>query len=42
MGTGDILLNAIHGGVAILLGILYAKETGVSSGRSGIQLVCAF
>lgn len=29
------------GGVAILLGMLHAKETGVSSGRLGPWLVCA-
>ena len=41
MGTGDILLRGnpamdqhpIQGGVAILLGMLHAKETGISSGR---------
>ena len=28
-----------RGGVAILLGILHAKETGISSGRLGVWLV---
>ena len=40
MGSGDILLgdnpamdqHPIQGGVAILLGMLHAKETGISSG----------
>ena len=48
MGTGDILLGVnpvmdehpIQGGVAILPGMLHAKETGLSSGRSGLWLVC--
>ena len=30
------------GGVAILLGMLHAKETGISFGRLGVCLVCAF
>ena len=30
------------GGVAILLGLLHATETGISSGRVGLWLVCAF
>ena len=29
-------------GVAILLGMLYVKETGISSGRLGLWLACAF
>ena len=36
MGNGDIL----QGGVAILLGMLHATETGVSSGRVGLWLLC--
>ena len=31
-----------RGVVAILLSMLYAKETGISSGRLGLWLVCAF
>ena len=50
MGTGDILLGGnpamnqhpVQGGVAILLGMLHATETGISSGRVGLRLVCAF
>ena len=50
MGTGDILLGGnpamdrhpVQGRVAILLGMLHAKETGMSSGRLGVWLVCAF
>ena len=50
MGTGDILLGGnsamdqhpIQGGVAIFLGLLHANETGISSGRLGLCLVCAF
>ena len=54
MGTGDMLLagnpatdqhpvkGGWGGGVAILLGMLHAKETGISSGLFGLQLVCAF
>ena len=49
MGTGDILLGGnpamdqypVQGGVAILLGMLRATETGISSGRVGLWLVCA-
>ena len=34
---------ALAGGVAILLGMLHANETGISSGRVlGLWLVCAF
>ena len=29
-------------GVAILLGMLHAKETGISSGRFSLWLLCAF
>ena len=47
MGTGDILLGGnpamdqhpVQGGVAILLGMLHATETGISSGRVGLRLV---
>ena len=50
MGTGDILLGGnpamdyypVQGGVAILLGMLRATETSISSGRVGLWLVCAF
>ena len=50
MGTGDILLGVTlrwtsipsKGEVAILLGILHAMETGISSGRSGLWLLSAF
>ena len=50
MVTGDILLRGnpamdqhpIQGGVAILLGMLHAKETGITSGRLGLWLVCVF
>ena len=50
MGTGDILMGGnpamdwhlVQGGVAILLDMLHAKETGISSGRLGLWLVCAF
>ena len=31
-----------RGGVAILLGMLHAKETGISSGRFSLWLLCAF
>ena len=49
MGTGDILLGvtlqctaSYPAGVAILLGMLHAKETGIRSGRLCLWLVCAF
>ena len=50
MGTGDILLGGnpamdqhpVQGGVAILLGLLHATETGISFGRLGLRLLCAF
>ena len=49
MGTGDILLGGnpamdshpMQGRVAILLGLLHATETGISSGCVGLWLVCA-
>ena len=31
-----------RGGVDILLGMLHAKETGISSGRFSLWLLCAF
>ena len=34
--------HAIQGGVAILLGMLHATETGINSGRVGLWLVWAF
>ena len=50
MGTGDLLLGGnpvmeqhpIQGEVAILLGMLHAKEIGTSSHRFGLQLMCIF
>ena len=50
MGTGDILLGGnpamdqhpVQGAVAILSDMRHAKETGISSGRLGLRLVCAF
>ena len=50
MGTGDILLGGnpamdqhpVQGVAAILLCMLHAKETGISSGHLGLRLVCAF
>ena len=50
MGNGNTLLGVTlqwtsipsKGGVAILLGVLYAKETGISYNRLGLWLVCAF
>ena len=50
MSTGDILLGGnpamdqhpVKGGVAILLGMLHAKETRISLiGSLGFRLVCA-
>ena len=35
-------LASCPGGVAILLDMLHATETGISSGRLGLWLVCAF
>ena len=34
--------HLIQGGVAIVLGMLHAKETGISSGCWGIWSVCVF
>ena len=34
--------HPVQGGVAILLGMLHAKETRISSGQLGLWLVCAF
>ena len=50
MGTCDILVGSnpamdthpVQGRVAILLGMLHAKETGISFNRLGLWLVCAF
>ena len=50
MGTGNILLGGnpaidkrpVQGGVAILLGMPHAKETGMSAGGWGLWLMCAF
>ena len=50
MGTSDILLEGkpamdyhpVQGGVAIFLGMLHAKETGIGSDLLGLWLVCAF
>ena len=50
MSTGDILLGGnpamnkhpVQGGVAILLGMLPANETEISSDRFGLWLMCAF
>ena len=50
MGTSNILREVnpvmdqhpIQGGVAILLGMLHATETGINSGRVGLWLVWAF
>ena len=49
MGTGDILLEgnlrwtSIRSrGAAILLGLLHVKESGISSGRLSLWLLCAF
>ena len=50
MGSGDILLGGnpamdqypVQGGVAILLGLLHATETGISPGRLGLSLLCSF
>ena len=50
MGTGDMLLGVnsamdqhpVQGGVAILLGMLHAKETGIRSGHSDLWLMCTF
>ena len=50
MGTSDILLGGkpamdkhpVQGGVAILPGMIHAKEAGISSGRLGLWLMCSF
>ena len=50
IGTGDIALRGnpamdwhpVQGGVAIFLGMLHDKETGISSGHFGLWLVCTF
>ena len=48
MGTGDLLLGGnpamdlhpVQGGVAVLLGMLHAKETGISYSHLGFWLMC--
>ena len=48
MGTGNILLGGnpvmdlhpVQGGVAILLGMLHAKESGISYSLLGLWLMC--
>lgn len=50
MGIGDVLLGGnpvmdqhpTQGRIAILLCMLHATETGVSSSRVGLWLMCAF
>ena len=53
MGTSDILPRRggcnpatdwypVQGGVAMLLGMLHAKETRISCGHLGLWLMCAF
>ena len=50
MGTGVILLRSnpamdqhpLQEGTAILLGMLNAKETGISPGRLDLWFVCVF
>ena len=50
MGASDMLLGGnpvmdkhpFQGGITILIGMLHAKETGISSGRSGLSLMCTF
>ena len=50
MSTSDILLEGkpamdyppVQGGVAILLGMLHARETGLSSHLLGLLLLCTF
>ena len=49
MGIRDMLMGVTlrwtnipsRGGVAVLLGMLHAKETGISSGRSGLWFMCS-
>ena len=36
------IADMITGDEAILLGMLHAKETGISSGHLSLWLVCAF
>jgi len=50
MGTSDILREGnpamdwypVQGGVAILLGMLHAKETGISYSHLSLWLMCTF
>ena len=45
MGTATYcwgVKHPIQRGVAILLGMLHANESGLSSGRLGLWLMCAF
>ena len=45
MGTATYcwgVKHPIQWGVAILLGMLHANESGISSGRLGLWLMCAF
>ena len=50
MGASNILLGGnptmdkhpIQGEVTILIGMLHAKETGITSDRLGLSLVCTF
>ena len=41
-GNPAIDQHPVQGGVTILLGMPHAKETGISSDRLGLWLVCAF
>ena len=43
-GGGNPVMDKhpVQEGVAILPGMLYAKETGINSGRLGLWLMCAF
>ena len=34
--------DPVQGGVTILMGMLHAKETGISSSRLGLSLMCTF
>ena len=43
MGVNPTMdLHSVLWGVAIPLGMLHAKAPGISSGRLGLWLVCAF
>ena len=41
-GNPTMDLHSVLWGVAIPLGMLHAKAPGISSGRLGLWLVCAF